>query len=81
MEMIGGKKFTIQRSKGLGENDADMMSFTTMAPDTRRLIKVMPTDVEPTERMFDVLLGDNLAGRKEYIAEHGSEFIELADVQ
>ena len=81
MEMIGSKKFTIQRSKGLGENDADMMSFTTMAPDTRRLIKVMPTDAEPTEKMFDVLLGDNLAGRKEYIAEHGSEFIELADVQ
>ena len=81
MEKIGGRKFTIQRSKGLGENDADMMSFTTMAPDTRRLIQVMPTDAEPTERMFDVLLGDNLAGRKEYIAEHGSEFIELADVQ
>ena len=81
LETIGSKKFTIQRSKGLGENDADMMSFTTMAPDTRRLIKVLPTDAEPTERMFDVLLGDNLSGRKEYIAEHGSEFIELADVQ
>ena len=81
MEKIDGKKFTIQRSKGLGENDADMMSFTTMAPATRRLIQVMPTDAEPTERMFDVLLGDNLSGRKEYIAQHGSEFIELADVQ
>lgn len=81
MEIIGSKKFTIQRSKGLGENDADMMSFTTMAPATRRLIKVMPTDIEPTERMFDVLLGDNLSGRKEYIAENGSKFIELADIQ
>ena len=81
LEKISKKKFTIQRSKGLGENDADMMSFTTMAPATRRLIQVMPADREPTEQMFDVLLGDNLSGRKEYIALHGSEFIELADIQ
>ncbi len=81
LEKIGDRKFTIQRSKGLGENDADMMSFTTMAPATRRLIKVMPADVEPTEKMFDVLLGENLSGRKEYIAENGSKFIELADIQ
>ena len=81
LEKISKKKFTIQRSKGLGENDADMMSFTTMAPATRRLIQVMPADRAPTEQMFDVLLGDNLSGRKEYIALHGSEFIELADIQ
>ncbi len=81
MELIGGEKYTIQRSKGLGENDPEMMSFTTMHPATRRLIKVMPTDVEATATMFDVLLGENLSGRKEYIAQHGSRFIELADVQ
>lgn len=78
---IGNKKCVIKRSKGLGENDAAMMSFTTMAPATRRLIKVMPDDISATEEMFDVLLGDNLAGRKTYIAENGSRFIDLADVQ
>lgn len=81
LEMIGKAKYTIQRSKGLGENNPDMMSLTTMAPATRRLIKVMPEDAERTFMMFDVLLGDNLAGRKEYIAENGERFIELADVQ
>lgn len=81
MEMIGNDKFTIQRSKGLGENDPDMMSFTTMHPATRRLIKVVPSEAAATANMFDVLLGDNLAGRKEYIAVNGSKFIDLADVQ
>jgi len=81
MEMIGEDKFTIQRSKGLGENDPDMMSFTTMHPATRRLIKVVPSDAAATANIFDILLGDNLAGRKEYIAVNGSKFIDLADVQ
>jgi len=78
--MIGEKKFTIQRSKGLGENDPDMMSLTTMNPETRRLIKVSPTDVEATREMFDVLLGNNLEGRKEFIREHGSRYLEIADI-
>ncbi len=81
MEKIGKKKYKINRSKGLGENNADMMNLTTMNPETRRLIKVVPSDAESTAQMFDVLLGDNLSGRKEYITEHGSEFIDLADVQ
>ena len=81
MTMIGDAKFTIQRSKGLGENDPDMMSFTTMHPATRRLIKVVPSEAEATSSIFDILLGDNLSGRKEYIAVHGSRFIDLADVQ
>ena len=80
LEQIKGQKFTLQRSKGLGENNPDMMSFTTMAPATRRLIKVVPGDVARDAEMFDVLQGDNLAGRKEYIANHGARFIELADV-
>ena len=62
------KKYTIQRSKGLGENDPEMMWLTTMNPESRRLIKVMPTDVVQTAQVFDILLGDNLAGRKEHIA-------------
>lgn len=78
--MIGDKKYTIQRSKGLGENDPDMMSLTTMNPDTRRLIKVSPTDVEATREMFDVLLGNNLEGRKEFIRENGSRYLEIADI-
>ena len=81
MEKIGKKKYKINRSKGLGENNPDMMNLTTMNPETRRLIKVMPSDAERTAQMFDILLGNNLTGRKEYITEHGSEFIDLADVQ
>lgn len=74
------KKCSIQRSKGLGENEPDMMWLTTMNPDTRRLIKVMPEDVENTARVFDLLLGDNLAGRKSYIAEEGHRYLDLADL-
>ena len=77
---LAGKKCTIQRSKGLGENEPDMMWLTTMNPETRRLIKVMPCDVEATARTFDLLLGDNLQGRKDHIAEDGHLFLELADI-
>ena len=77
---IEGEKYTIQRSKGLGENDPEMMWLTTMNPESRRLIKVLPTDVEETARVFDLLLGDNLAGRKEHIAEHGAEYLDDLDV-
>jgi len=78
---IGSKgKVNIQRSKGLGENEPEMMWLTTMNPETRRLIKVMPEDVEATARMFDLLLGDNLQGRKDHIAENGYKFLELADI-
>ena len=75
-----GKKYTIQRSKGLGENEPEMMSLTTMNPDTRRLIKVMPTDAEATQEMFDMMLGDNLAARKDYIAKYGSNYLDMIDV-
>ena len=74
------KKITIQRSKGLGENDPEMMWMTTMNPATRRLIKVMPEDAEATANMFDLLEGDNLAGRKQHITDNGYKFIELADI-
>ena len=74
------KLITIQRSKGLGENEPDMMWLTTMNPESRRLIKVMPTDVERTAQVFDILLGDNLAGRKEHIAQHGAEYLDDLDV-
>ena len=80
LKKIEGQKFTIQRSKGLGENEAEMMWMTTMNPETRRLIKVMPDDVEATVKMFDLLLGDNLEGRKEFIATNGASYLELADI-
>ena len=80
LQKIGGKKCTIARSKGLGENDPEMMWMTTMNPETRRLIKVMPEEAERTAYYFDLLLGDNLAGRKEHIAAHGHEFLDLADI-
>ena len=77
---LSGKKCTINRSKGLGENDPEMMWLTTMSPDTRRLIKVMPEDVERTAQVFDLLLGDNLQGRKDHIAEDGYKYLDLADI-
>ncbi len=80
LSRIGSNKYTIQRSKGLGENDPDMMSKTTMNPATRRLIKIVPTDELETEIMFNTLLGDDGPARKKYIAQHGAEYVDLADV-
>ena len=80
LKKLEGKKYTIQRSKGLGENEPDMMNLTTMNPKTRRLIKVLPGDAEEAARMFDMLLGDDLDGRKEYIAQHGAEYADELDV-
>ena len=77
---LAGRKCSINRSKGLGENEPDMMWLTTMNPETRRLIKVMPEDVERTAAVFDLLLGDNLQGRKDHIAENGYKYLELADI-
>ncbi len=77
---LEGKKYKIDRSKGLGENDPDMMWLTTMNPATRRLIRVMPEDVERTAEVFDLLLGDNLQGRKDHIAENGYKYLEMADI-
>lgn len=77
---IGQAKYTIQRSKGLGENEPDMMNLTTMNPSTRRLIKVLPDEAQKTAEMFDILLGDNLSGRKEFIIENGSNYIDDLDV-
>lgn len=73
-------KYTLQRSKGLGENDPEMMWETTMNPETRRLIQVMPEDEAMTKQMFELLLGDNLAGRKDFIATEGHRYLELADM-
>lgn len=77
---IGNEKYTIQRSKGLGENEPDMMNLTTMNPKTRRLIKVMPEDAKATAEIFDILLGDNLTERKKYIVENGHLYLDAIDV-
>ena len=77
---LSGKRYTVQRSKGLGENDPEMMWLTTMNPETRRLIKVMPEDAARTAEIFDLLLGDNLQGRKDHIAENGYKYLDLADI-
>ncbi len=80
LKKLENQKYTIQRSKGLGENQPEMMWETTMNPETRRLIKVMPDDVETTKEVFELLLGDNLAGRKEHIAENGYKYIDMTDL-
>ena len=80
VKKLEGKKLSINRSKGLGENDPEMMWMTTMNPATRRLIKVMPEDMARTMQIFDLLLGDNLQGRKEHIAENGYKYLDQLDV-
>ncbi len=80
LKSLEGKKYTLQRSKGLGENEPEMMWKTTMNPETRRLIAVTPTDAALTEQMFDTLLGDNLPARKEFIYLHGNEYMKDADI-
>ncbi len=80
LKKLEGKKVNVQRSKGLGENDPEMMWMTTMSPETRRLIRVLLEDAEETARVFDLLLGDNLAGRKDYIAENGHRYLDMIDV-
>lgn len=80
LKKIGKEKYTLQRSKGLGENEPEMMSLTTMNPATRRLIRINADDVEKTVQMFDLLLGDNLQGRKSFISEFGNDYLEMADI-
>ena len=77
---FGGAKFTLSRSKGLGENDPEMMWMTTMNPATRRLIKVMPTDISAMVAAFDLFQGDNLSGRKDFISENGYKYLDAVDV-
>ena len=81
LKEIGDQKCSINRSKGLGENDPDMMWLTTMNPETRRLIKVQPEDVATMESMFNLLLGNDDEGRKRHIAEHGREYLDQLDLQ
>jgi DNA gyrase subunit B len=80
LEKLEGKKYTLQRSKGLGENEPDMMWKTTMNPETRRLIAITPADAAETETIFETLLGDNLPERKLFIAQNGSRYIKDADI-
>jgi DNA gyrase subunit B len=77
---LGNERCTIQRSKGLGENNADMMWLTTMNPETRRLIQIVPAEAALTAAVFDLLLGDNLTGRKAHIEQNGSRYIEDLDI-
>ena len=80
LKQLEGKKVKVDRSKGLGENDPEMMWLTTMNPETWRLVRVLPDEAEETARVFDLLLGDNLSGRKDYIAENGHKYLDMIDV-
>jgi DNA gyrase subunit B len=73
-------KYNIQRSKGLGENEPDMMWQTTMNPETRRLVQVLPDEAARMQNMFDVLMGDNIKGRKEFIEEFGHKYIDMSEI-
>ena len=80
LKQLEGTKYNIQRSKGLGENEASMMAKTTMNPATRRLVAVTPADAEETARIFDTLLGDDLPARKEFITKYGKFYAKDADL-
>ena len=80
IKQLGDRKYTLQRSKGLGENDPEMMSKTTMKPESRRLIAVTPAEAEKTLWMFEVLLGDDLPERKRFITENGHRYVKDADI-
>ncbi len=80
LKKLGKTKYSLNRSKGLGENEPDMMWLTTMNPETRRLIRVFPEEIEKTAEIFDIMLGDNLQGRKNFISEFGQDYLELADI-
>jgi DNA gyrase subunit B len=81
IDSLGKAKYTIHRSKGLGENNADMMSLTTMAPATRRLVRIVPSDNEEhTDFLFNALLGSDIDARKEYISKNGAKYVDMADV-
>ena len=80
LKKLGNKKYSLQRSKGLGENSPQMMAQTTMNPATRRLIAVTPADAAATERIFETLLGDDLPARKAFIAENGSRYRKDVDI-
>ena len=75
-----GEKLSIQRSKGLGENEPEMMWQTTMNPNSRRLIEVVADDVKATSETFDMLLGDNLQARKNHIEKNGHLYLDQLDV-
>ena len=77
---VDPKLCTIQRSKGLGENEPEMMWKTTMNPKSRRLIKACPEDAMKTAEIFDLLLGDNLAGRKLHIEMDGKKYLDMLDL-
>jgi len=80
LKKLKGKNFKIQRSKGLGENDAEMMSKTTMNPETRRLIRIGQDDANETQQLYEILLGNDLLGRKDYIAQNGCLYLNLLDI-
>ncbi len=80
IKSLDKQKYVLQRSKGLGENEAEMMSLTTMNPASRRLIRVCPDDASRTAEMFELMIGDNLEGRKDFIARYGSKYISVADI-
>ena len=80
LEGLNGGSVHIQRSKGLGENEPDMMWLTTMNPETRKLIEIVPVGHEEAAEMFDLLLGDNLAGRKQYIKDYGDSYMDMLDL-
>lgn len=76
LKKLKGAKATIQRYKGLGEMNASQLWDTTMDPATRTLKKVGIEDAEEADRVFTMLMGEEVAPRKKFITTH-AKFAEL----
>ena len=66
----GRKGLTIQRYKGLGEMDAEQLYDTTMDPNNRKILKVVLEDVVEADKMFSMLMGDEVGPRRKFIEDH-----------
>ena len=77
IKKLGSDGMTIQRFKGLGEMNADQLWETTMNPDTRTMLKVSIDDAEEADRVFTMLMGEDVVPRRNFIIENALKVKEL----